>query len=197
MFTGIITHSGTIAAREDKEKSCRMRVSTDMELSDVAIGASIACSGVCLTVVEKGDGGFMVDVSHETMACSTAGSWREGTHINLERSLKMGDELGGHLVYGHVDGMASIAAITAAEDHWMLEVEVPEVLTKFMAVKGSITLDGVSLTVNDVQDGVISLNIIPHTWQVTTLSSRSVGDRVNVEVDMLARYVHRVVSGGS
>ena len=155
------------------------------------MGASVACSGACLTVVDVLDGGFAVDVSGETLSKTTLGTWEVGTRVNLERSLRMGDELGGHLVTGHVDGVAEIVACEAAGGSWRFAVAVPEHLAAYIAPKGSVALDGVSLTVNDVAGGRFDVNIIPHTYDVTTFGQRRVGDRMNLEIDILARYVAR------
>ena len=166
-------------------------------MDSVAIGASIACSGVCLTVVDKADGWFAVDASAETVSRTAAGMWTQGTRLNLERALKVGDELGGHIVTGHVDGVGEIVASETIGDSWKVTVAAPAALAPYIAAKGSITVDGVSLTVNDVADqpdgtAQFALNIIPHTAQMTTLDNLAVGREVNLEIDVLARYLKRM-----
>jgi riboflavin synthase len=198
MFTGIITDIGTIASVEQRG-DLRLAISCGFDLSSVALGASIACSGVCLTVVEKGDDWFAVDVSGESMARTANGRWTEGMRLNLERALKVGDELGGHIVTGHVDGIGRIVANQQVGDSWRVEVEAPAELSPYIASKGSITVDGVSLTVNDVDDQIdgqvkFTLNIIPHTAEMTTLGQSAEGDEVNLEIDVLARYLKRMES---
>lgn len=195
MFTGIITDIGTIAERQDAGDAT-FRITTAYAPEGIALGASIACSGICLTVTDRGDNGglhwFSVTASQETLRVTTARDWKPGTRINLERALKVGDELGGHFVSGHVDGTGTVRAVTPVGDSHRLEVELPENLLPFMAAKGSVTLDGVSLTVNTVEDNRIGLNIIPHTWAHTTLYCAEPGGRLNVEVDVLARYLSRM-----
>ena len=159
----------------------------------VALGASIACSGCCLTVVGKNRKNFAVDVSAETLSKTNLGSWQTGTDINLEPSMKVGDELGGHIVSGHVDGLAIIESITPDGDSHRLKIRAPAELKHFIASKGSVSLDGISLTVNEVDDDVFGINVIPHTWQVTTLRHREPGDLLNLEIDLLARYVARIL----
>ena len=193
MFTGIITHIGEIAAIEDQRGDTRFHVRSDLPLNAVEIGASIACSGVCLTVVEKSGDKFAVDVSAETLSKTHLGQWQVGTKINLERALKMGDELGGHIVSGHVDGLASIETISKEGDSHRLKISVPADLSAFIAPKGSVTLEGISLTVNEVEGNVFGVNIIPHTWDNTTLGGRKIGDHLHLEIDMLARYVARLL----
>ncbi len=171
----------------------RVTIETDMNLSKTSIGASICCSGVCLTVVQKGVGWFSVDVSRETMDHSGLGLWITGQRINLEPSLKFGDELGGHLVYGHTDGQAEIREIKPQGGSHIFTINAPENLAHFIAPKGSVTLDGVSLTVNEVRGSVFTVNIIPHTFENTTLGLAKPGDRLNIEIDMLARYVARAL----
>jgi riboflavin synthase len=166
-------------------------------MDNVAIGASIACSGVCLTVVDKGDGWFAIDASAETVSRTAAGMWEQGTRLNLERALKVGDELGGHIVTGHVDGVGQIVASETIGDSWKVTVAAPSGLAAYIAAKGSITVDGVSLTVNDIIDQAdgsahFMLNIIPHTAQMTTLDTLDVGRHVNLEIDVLARYLKRM-----
>lgn len=197
MFTGIVTDIGRIVAVERRGDTV-FTVGTRQDLSDVRTGASIACSGICLTVVstastEEG-GRFVVSVSAETLSRSTAGAWVEGTEINLERALRLGDELGGHVVSGHVDGLAELLEIRPEGDSHRALFEVPAGLAPFVAAKGSVTLDGISLTVNEVDGPVFGVNIIPHTWEFTTLRARRPGDRLNFEADMLARYVARLLA---
>ncbi len=191
MFTGIVTDIGTVIAREQRGDT-RFRIRTAFDTDSIAIGASIACSGCCLTVVQTGADWFAVDVSAETLSRTTLGQWGEGSRINLERSLKVGDELGGHIVSGHVDGLAEVVQAAPEGDSLRLEFRVPDALAGFVAEKGSVALDGVSLTVNAVQGNVFGINLIPHTQQVTTLGGLQVGHRVNFEVDTLARYVGRL-----
>jgi len=192
MFTGIITDVGHVRAVE-KRGDTRFVIATHYPIGDVAIGASIACSGPCLTVVEKGNDSFSVDASAETLACTTAGAWREGTPINLERALKMGDELGGHLLTGHVDAVATLETRKPEGDSLRLTFRVPPPYDRAIASKGAVALDGVSLTVNDVEGAVFGVNIIPHTQKETTLGALRPGDRVNLEIDLIARYLARLV----
>lgn len=201
MFTGIITDIGRVRSVE-KRGDTRFIIATVYDPDGIDIGASIACAGCCLTVVEKGRDGegnwFAVDVSQESLDCTTLGNWREGTRINLERALKAGDELGGHVVSGHVDGVGRIVDIRPEGDSLRFTFEAPEGLGRFIAPKGSVTLDGTSLTVNEVEDlksgGTrFGVNIIPHTQAVTTWGMAKAGDPVNLEIDMLARYVARLV----
>ena len=197
MFTGIITDIGIVRAAEQRG-DLRLTVGCGYDMASVDLGASIACSGACLTVVDKGDDWFAVDVSAETVA-RTAPRWTKGAKLNLERALRLGDELGGHLVTGHVDAVASVVGTCAEGDSTRIGLSVPAELGPMIAPKGSITLDGVSLTVNDVraaEDGSthFSVNIIPHTANHTTLGSLSQGDQVNVEIDVLARYLQRMVT---
>jgi riboflavin synthase len=191
MFTGIVTDIGTVIAREARGDT-RFRISTGYDTGTVDVGASIACSGVCLTVVQKGGDWFSADVSAETLSRTTLGAWQDGSRVNLERSLKVGDELGGHIVSGHVDGVGQVTAVRADGDSLRVDVRVPTGLAGFIAEKGSITIDGVSLTVNSVADAVFGINLIPHTQQVTTLGKLKAGDSVNLEIDVLARYVARL-----
>lgn len=196
MFTGIITDVGKIRSSEQRG-DLRLVIGCAYDMDSVAIGASIACSGVCLTVVDKGDGWFAVDASAETLSRTAAGMWAEGARLNLERALKVGDELGGHIVTGHVDGVGHIVASETVGDSWKVTVEAPASLAPYIAAKGSITVDGVSLTVNDIDDQTngsahFMLNIIPHTAQMTTLDTLVVGRQVNLEIDVLARYLKRM-----
>jgi riboflavin synthase len=197
MFTGIVTALGTVAAIDPigQGRDMRLRIATPADfLADppVALGASIACSGCCLTAVEFAADWFAVDASAETLAHTKLGSWSTGSRVNLERSLRMGDELGGHLVSGHVDAVATVVSITPenASHRWVFRV--PKALARFIAAKGSIAVDGVSLTVNEVGDDTFGVNIIPHTTAVTAFGATSAGDPVNIEIDMLARYVARL-----
>ena len=193
MFTGIITDIGSVKAISG-EGDVRFDINTTFVMDDVAIGASIACAGVCLTVIEKGQGWFAVQASDETLQKTTLGDWQADTKINLERALKLGDELGGHIVSGHVDGVAHVVSTQAIGDSIKIDFEAPRDLAAFIAQKGSATIDGVSLTVNDVNDCNFSVNIIPHTQSETTLGKLIEGDRVNLEIDVLARYVARLNS---
>lgn len=197
MFTGIITDLGRVRAVEQRG-DVRFSFDTSYDTTDIDLGASIACSGVCLTVVDKGTNWFAADVSAETLSKTTMGSWQPGTAVNLERALRIGDELGGHLVSGHVDGTAQLTDHRGEGDSQRLSFAVPDNLVRFIAAKGSVALDGVSLTVNDVRDdpgdgGRFMVNIIPHTANATTLGACRPGVRVNLEIDMLARYVERLV----
>lgn len=195
MFTGIITDLGRVRAVE-RAGDARFEIGTDYDTETIDIGASISCSGVCLTVVDKGPEWFAVNVSAETMSCTTLGAWREGTPVNLERSLRVGDELGGHIVSGHVDGVAAILERRAEGDSIRFVFQVPEPLKLFVASKGAVALDGVSLTVNEVEDAHFGVNIIPHTQAMTTFANAEPGDNVNLEVDVLARYVARLGEQG-
>lgn len=192
MFTGIITDLGVIRSISgDGDK--RFEIATVYDTSDIENGASIACSGACLTVVDKGPGWFAAKVSNETLSCTTLKNWREGTPVNLERALKVGDELGGHIVSGHVDGVGEIVAIEPDADSHRFRLRAPTQIANLIATKGSITIDGVSLTVNEVEGDVFGVNVIPHTMSVTGIGKKQVGDTVNLEVDMLARYVARLL----
>jgi riboflavin synthase len=191
VFTGIITSVGTVARLDKSANGVRLAMKVDFDLSDVTIGASINHAGCCLTVVAIREGGYDLDVSNETLAVTNLGAWEIGTRVNLERALKIGDELGGHIVSGHVDGMAELLSVTQDGDSFRLKFKAPKPLHRFIAPKGSVALDGISLTVNDVEDQVFGVNIIPHTWRHTTLSQVRVGDSVNLEVDRLARYAAR------
>jgi riboflavin synthase len=195
MFTGIITDIGTVRSAEQRG-DLRLVIGCHYEMDGVAIGASIACSGVCLTVVDKGSDWFAVDLSAETVSRTAQGAWEQGARLNLERALRVGDELGGHIVTGHVDGIGQVLDITAEGDSRRVTIGVPAKLAPYIAQKGSITVDGVSLTVNEVRDsgGTTSfgLNLIPHTFAVTTLGALSEGQAVNLEIDVLARYLARM-----
>ena len=171
----------------------RLLIETAMDMTRIEIGASICCSGCCLTVVQKAENWFAVDVSAETLEKTTIGRWKEDTMVNLEPSLRVGDEMGGHFVSGHVDGSATIKSVAKEGISWRMTLEVPEYLAKYIAPKGSVALAGVSLTVNEVQDNIFGVNIIPHTWHHTTLGQKVAGDQLNIEIDMLARYVERMI----
>lgn len=192
MFTGIVTDIGRVRAVNTESGDRHFEIETRFDMDDVALGASIACAGACLTVVDKGPGWFAVDVSAETLSRTTLGDWTVGSRMNLERSLKVGDELGGHIVLGHVDGVGTVASRGHAGDSLRLEFEAPAALARFIAEKGSITIDGVSLTVNAVDGRRFEVNIIPHTQRETTLGTLEAGARVNLEIDVLARYVARL-----
>lgn len=195
MFTGIITDIGTIEAVEQRG-DLRVRVATAYDTATIDLGASIACSGVCLTVVDLGPGWFAVDVSAETVSRTAQGQWAGGRRLNLERALKVGDELGGHIVTGHVDGVGEVALVTPEGDSYRIVVSVPSDIAPHIATKGSITVDGVSLTVNAVEDIAggtrFGLNIIPHTAAMTTLADLQPGMAVNLEIDVLSRYLARM-----
>ncbi|ALJ35424.1 riboflavin synthase [Azospirillum brasilense] len=191
MFTGIITDVGRVRAVE-RQGDTRFTVETVFAMETVPIGASIANNGVCLTVVEKGPGWFAVQASAETLSKTTLGGWAEGTRVNLERALKVGDELGGHIVSGHVDGVATVVDVRPDGESKRFTFEAPANLAKYIAPKGSVALDGVSLTVNEVDGARFGVNIIPHTQDATTFGALKAGDRVNLEIDMLARYVARL-----
>ncbi|SNB66346.1 riboflavin synthase alpha chain [Arboricoccus pini] len=192
MFTGIVTHRGIVRRVAGEESTRRLEVEPGFALDKLDIGASVSHSGVCLTVTSKDRSNYWVDVSPETLARSTIGSWQPGTSVNIERSLKIGDDLGGHLVFGHVDGIASIRKVESlADGNWSFVFELPPDLAPLVAVKGSIAVDGISLTVAAVDADSFSVSVIPHTYKETTLHDRQVGDAVNLEADMLARYVAR------
>ncbi len=197
MFTGIVTDVGEVVSAEQRG-DLRLRIRTGYDLSTVDLGASIACSGVCLTVVDKGDDWFAVDVSAETISKTARNQWAEGARLNLERPLRMGDELGGHIVTGHVDTVGEVIGVCAEGDSSRIGVRVDRSLAPAIAQKGSITLDGVSLTVNgvrDAEDGThFSVNIIPHTAKETTLGEITKGRQLNVEIDVIARYIDRMLA---
>lgn len=190
MFTGIISDVGRLVEIRGEEGR-RLTVEARLPLAEIPLGSSIATSGICLTVVEKGEGWFVVEASGATLEVTSAGSWRVGDRLNLERSLRVGDEMGGHLVFGHVDAVGEITAFEPAGESHRLEVRIPRGLAPLVAVKGSIAVDGMSLTVNEAGLEGFTVNIIPHTFRHTNLAEREAGDPVNVEVDMLARYVAR------
>jgi riboflavin synthase len=191
MFTGIITDIGAVRA-VTKAGDTRFEIATSYDLAAADIGASIACNGCCLTVVETGPGWFAIEASAETLSKTTLGGWHPGTRINLERALKIGDELGGHIVSGHVDGVGEILSIVPEGDSKRFRIQAPAALARFIAPKGSVAVDGTSLTVNEVEGDVFGVNIIPHTQAVTTWGTMVAGQPVNIEIDMLARYVARL-----
>ncbi|WP_436357827.1 riboflavin synthase [Brevundimonas sp. CEF1] len=191
MFTGIVTDIGRVRSVRQTDRDRRYEIETVWDTASIDLGASISHAGCCLTVTEKGEGWFAVEVSGETLSKTKLGDWVEGARVNLERAAKLGDELGGHIVSGHVDGLGEVVSITPEGGSHRIVVEAPAPLHRFIAPKGSITVDGVSLTVNGVQERRFDLNIIPHTWDATTLGGLSVGDKVNLEIDMLARYLAR------
>lgn len=192
MFTGLIQDIGTVQSIA-KDGDWRVRIGTGFNMDRHDIGASIACDGCCLTVIEKGTDWFDVQVSHESLDKTILRHWAEGRRVNLEPSLRMGDELGGHFVFGHVDGVATVSAIESAQDSHVVTITLPHDLMKYIASKGSVSLNGVSLTVNDVTDTNFTINIIPHTWDHTTFGGLKEDDELNIEIDMLARYVARQI----
>ncbi len=192
MFTGIVTDLGHVRALE-KRGDTRIEIETAYDTSQIDLGASIACSGPCLTVVEKGSGWFAVDASAETLARTTLGGWAKGTPVNLERAMRIGEELGGHIVSGHVDGVATVLDTSPEGDSVRFRFAAPDAFERYVAPKGSVALDGVSLTVNEVDGATFGVNIIPHTLERTTLGTLGAGDRVNFEVDTIARYVARLL----
>jgi riboflavin synthase len=198
MFTGIVTDVGEITSLTPSGHAGDRRfvIRTRHDMAPIAMGASIACSGCCLTVIEKGADWFAVEASGETLDKTHLGDWKQGQRINLELSLKLGDELGGHLVYGHVDGVGRIASMTPEGGSVRFVFEAPADLARFIASKGSIAVDGISLTINEVEGNRFGINIISHTQAVTTLGTARPGQRVNLEVDMLARYVQRLLEHG-
>jgi len=196
MFTGIIAAVGRIERIEPRNGDWRLTVSTGkLDMSDVAIGDSIATSGVCLTAIDLGHDHFIADVSAETLAVTTFRDKPVGTPVNLEKALRLQDRLGGHLVSGHVDGIGVVRAITPEARSWRYQIEAPVALARYIAAKGSITLDGISLTVNRVDGVLFDVNIVPHTREETTMQFLQVGDRVNLEVDLIARYLERLLTG--
>jgi riboflavin synthase len=195
MFTGIVTGVGEVRTLSPIGDGHDMRLTIAAPWPDTAtipLGASVACAGCCLTAVAMGEDWFAVDVSAETLARTRLGSWREGTRLNLERSLRVGDELGGHIVSGHVDGLGTIVEARPENGSHRLAVELPPELARFVAEKGSVAVDGVSLTVNGVDGRRFGVNLIPHTWSATTLGLLKPGDQAHIEIDMLARYVARL-----
>jgi riboflavin synthase len=197
MFTGIVTNVG-IVRKAEQRGDLRLEIATGYDTRSIDLGASIACSGACLTVVDKGNDWFAVDVSGETVSRTASDLWREGAKLNLERSLRLGDEIGGHIVTGHVDAIGEVVEANLEGDSTQIYVKVPKSLGGMIAPKGSIALDGVSLTVNDVDDRddstLFSINVIPHTMQQTTLGGIAIGRQLNVEIDVLARYIGRMLA---
>jgi riboflavin synthase len=197
MFTGIVTDVGTVRTTEQRG-DLRLVIGTGYDMDTVELGASIACSGACLTVVDKGDDWFAVDVSGETVSKTAADHWNEGARLNLERSLRIGDEIGGHIVTGHVDAVGEVVQVTPEGDSKRVTIGVPRALGPMIAAKGSVALDGASMTVNEVRDAGdsthFSINVIPHTAQHTTLGDLTPGRQLNVEVDVLARYIDRMLA---
>ncbi|MBE1297119.1 riboflavin synthase [Phycobacter azelaicus] len=196
MFTGIITDVGTIAELE-QQGDLRARIKTAYDTSGIDLGASIASDGVCLTVIELGADWYDVQISAETVSKTNIGAWTVGKRVNLERALKVGDELGGHIVSGHVDGVAEVVEIKDEGDSTRVTLRAPKDLARFIAPKGSVALNGTSLTVNDVEGCDFGINFIPHTKEVTTWGDVKLGDQVNLEIDTLARYVARLAEAGS
>ena len=191
MFTGIVTDVGRVRAVRETNRDLRVEIETKFDLATVDIGASINHAGCCLTVVEKGEAWFAVEVSGETLGLTSLADWQVGRPVNLERAARVGDELGGHIVSGHVDGVGVVLTIESEGGSHRVRIRAPRPLHRFIASKGSITVEGVSLTVNEVEDDVFGVNLIPHTWDVTTLGTLKVGSKVNLEIDMLARYLAR------
>ena len=191
MFTGIITDIGRVDQVEPAGDT-KFVIASSYDSASIVIGASICCSGVCLTVIDKAPGWFSVTASAETLDCTNLADWAVGSSINLERALKVGDELGGHIVSGHVDGVVEISGVVADGDSLRFRFSLPDDLAPYIAPKGSVCLNGVSLTVNEVDDDGFGINIIPHTQEMTTFDAAKAGDRVNLEIDVLARYVARL-----
>ena len=191
MFTGIIIGIGTVT-RIVQHEDMRIEIFCPFNTNDLDIGASVSCSGACMTVIEKGPSWFRFSVSRESLSKTNLGTWVEGTNVNLERALRIGDEIGGHIVSGHVDGVGHLENIRSVGASTQMNFDAPPPLCRFIASKGSITVDGISLTVNTVTDSSFAINVIPHTWSSTTLSEKKLGDPVNLEIDILARYVARL-----
>ncbi|WP_130537565.1 riboflavin synthase [Thiomicrorhabdus indica] len=195
MFTGIIQAEGKIAKIEPQNGDVKMTIQTGkLDMLDVALGDSIAANGICLTAIEFGDDYYVADVSGETLSVTTAGEWKVGTPVNLEKALRLQDRLGGHLVSGHVDGVGEVKEISQDARSWRYQVEAPIEICKYIAAKGSICINGISLTVNKVDGCVFDVNIVPHTRQETTIKHFEVGSHVNLEVDLLARYLERMMT---
>jgi riboflavin synthase len=193
MFTGIIRDTGRLIAIAEGNKSRRITISTKLDLSSISIGASVACDGCCLTVVEKTEDTMTFDVAAETMDLTTLGEWDIDSGVNLETSLRLGDELGGHMVSGHVDSIAVVESVKPDGDSWRFKIRVPDKFARYISPKGSVALNGISLTVNEVEGSVFGVCIIPHTWEVTNIHTWDEGTRINLEVDQLARYVARIL----
>jgi riboflavin synthase len=191
MFTGIVTDIGRVRSVRETNRDRRFEIETAFDLATLEIGASVSHAGCCLTVVQKGKDWFAVEVSGETLSLSTLADWREGRRVNLERAARLGDELGGHIVSGHVDGIGEVLSVGSEGGSHRVRIRAPRPLHRFIAPKGSIAIEGVSLTVNEVNDDVFGVNLIPHTWDATTLCELQAGSRVNLEIDMLARYLAR------
>ena len=191
MFTGIVTDVGRVRAVAQTNRDVRFEIETAYDLDTLEIGASVSHAGCCLTLVEKAADWLAVEVSAETLSLTTLSEWQVGRPVNLERAARVGDELGGHIVSGHVDGVGEVLSIVSEGGSHRVQVRAPRPLHRLIAAKGSIAMDGVSLTVNSVEDDVFGVNLIPHTWDVTTLGGLTVGSRVNLEIDMLARYLAR------
>jgi riboflavin synthase len=191
MFTGIVTDVGRVRAVRETNRDRRFEIETGFDTATLDIGASVSHAGCCLTVVAKGEGWFAVAVSGETLSLTTLDGWAKGRRVNLERAARVGDELGGHIVSGHVDGVGEVQSVESEGGSHRVRIRAPRPLHRFIAPKGSITVEGVSLTVNEVEDDVFGVNLIPHTWDVTTLGDLKAGSRVNLEIDMLARYLAR------
>lgn len=195
MFTGIIEAEGYIEKIEPRQGDWKVTINTGkLDMSDVAIGDSIAANGICLTAIEFTDHSYVADVSGETLNVTTAGSWKPGTPVNLEKALRLQDRLGGHLVSGHVDGVGQVKSISQDARSWRYKIEAPAAICKYIAEKGSICINGISLTVNEVEGCVFGINIVPHTIQETTIKHFEEGTEINLEVDLLARYLERMMS---
>lgn len=191
MFTGIVTDVGRVRSVRETNRDRRYEIETTYDVAGIDLGASISHAGCCLTVVEKGQGWFAVEVSHETLSKTTLDRWAAGHRVNLERAARLGDEMGGHFVSGHVDGVGEVLSVEPDGGSHRIRIRAPRPLHRLIAAKGSITVEGVSLTVNAVEDDVFGINLIPHTWEVTTLGEMKPGYLVNLEIDMLARYLAR------
>ena len=191
MFTGIVTDVGRVRAVRDTDRDRRFEIETAFDTTTLDLGASVSHAGCCLTVVDRGPGWFAVEVSGETLSKTTLDEWRECRRVNLERAARVGDELGGHIVSGHVDGVGEVVSVAEEGGSHRVRIRVPRPLHRYIAPKGSIAVEGVSLTVNEVEDDTFGVNLIPHTWDVTTLGELKAGSRVNLEIDMLARYLAR------